>query len=129
MYTVTVRDRILVAHTLTGEQFGPAQRRHGATYVVEAAFRGETLDRSGVLVDIGAATALLRSVLAELDYRDLDEHPAFAGRNSTTEVVAEVIGDALAARVGGGVLGVGVASVVVTLRESDVAWVSYERAP
>ena len=126
MFTVTVRDRIMVAHSLAGEEFGPAQRLHGATYVVEAAFRGPALDASGVLVDIAKATAELRSVLADLDFQNLDELPAFTGRNRTTEAVAEVIGDELAARVGAGALGEGVASVAVTLRESDVAWVTYE---
>ena len=128
MFTVTVRDRIMVAHSLRGEQFGPAQRRHGATYVVEASWRGPALDETGVLVDIGAAAQALRTVLADLDYCDLDEHPAFAGRNSTTEVIAQVIGDALA-RCGDGLgLGTGVEALVVALRESDVAWVTYERA-
>lgn len=128
-YTVTVRDRIMVAHSLRGEEFGPAQRLHGATYVVEAAFRGPEVDSSGVLVDIGRAAAELRDVLARLDYRNLDESPAFAGRNSTTEAVAEVIGDALGERIRAGVLGPHVSALVVTLRESDIAWVSYETGP
>jgi len=119
----------MVAHSFTGEEFGPAQRLHGATYVVEAAFRGGALDGSGVLVDIGRAAAELRAVLADLDYRNLDESAAFAGRNSTTEVVAEVIGDALAGRVRAGALGSGVEGLAVTLRESDIAWVTYETAP
>jgi 6-pyruvoyl-tetrahydropterin synthase len=129
MYTVTVRDRIMVAHSLAGEEFGPAQRLHGATYVVEAAFRGPKLDASGVLVDIGHAAAELLAVLADLDYRNLDEAPAFEGRNSTTEVVAQVVGDALAERIRTGMLGAGVTALSVTLRESDVAWVSYETEP
>src|SRR4051794_9112137 len=119
----------MVAHSLAGEVFGPAQRLHGATYVVDAAFRGEALDESGVLVDIGQAATELRAALANLDYRNLDESPAFDGRNSTTEAIARVIGDALAERVRAGALGSGVAAVLVTLRESDIAWVSYERAP
>ncbi|GAA1962684.1 6-carboxytetrahydropterin synthase [Nocardioides panacihumi] len=119
----------MVAHSFTGEEFGPAQRLHGATYVVEAAFRGGALDGSGVLVDIGRAAAELRAVLADLDYRNLDESAAFAGRNSTTEVVAEVVGDALAGRVRAGALGSGVEAIAVTLRESDIAWVTYETAP
>ena len=126
MFTVTVRDRIMVAHSLSGEEFGPAQRLHGATYVVEAAFRGRKLDATGVLVDIGKAAEELRAVLADLDFRNLDELPAFTGRNRTTEAVAVVIGDELAAGVGTGVLGGAVTSVAVTLRESDVAWVTYE---
>ena len=119
----------MVAHSFTGEEFGPAQRLHGATYVVEAGLRGQTLDDAGVLVDIGRAAAELREVLADLDYRNLDELPAFAGRNSSTEAVAQLVGDALAARVRAGVLGERVSAVVVTLRESDVAWVSYETTP
>jgi len=119
----------MVAHSFTGEEFGPAQRLHGATYVVEAGFRGDALDDSGVLVDIGRAAAELREVLAGLDYRNLDELPAFAGRNSSTEVVAQHVGDALVGRVRAGALGDRVAGVVVTLRESDVAWVSYEATP
>jgi 6-pyruvoyl-tetrahydropterin synthase len=119
----------MVAHSFTGEEFGPAQRLHGATYVVEAGFRGPALDRSGVLVDIGRAADELRAVLADLDYRNLDESPAFAGRNSSTEAVAQVVGDALADRVRAGALGGGVEAVVVTLRESDIAWVTYETAP
>ncbi|GAB7004363.1 6-carboxytetrahydropterin synthase [Nocardioides sp. AN3] len=126
---MTVRDRIMVAHSLTGAEFGPAQRLHGATYVVEAAFRGDELDGSGVLVDIGRAADELRAVLADLDYRNLDDVPAFEGRNSTTEVIAQVIGDALVDRVRAGVLGAGVAGVAITLRESDIAWVCYEAAP
>src|SRR4051795_3919577 len=121
-YAVTVRDRIMVAHSLTGEGFGPAQRLHGATYVIDATLRGPALDASGVLGDIGRAASELRAVLADLDYRNLDEPPAFAGRNSTTEAVAQVVGDALAARVRDGALGTGVTSLTVTLRESDVAW-------
>jgi 6-pyruvoyl-tetrahydropterin synthase len=119
----------MVAHSLAGEEFGPAQRLHGATYVVEAAFRGPALDRSGVLVDIGRAGAELRAVLARLDYRNLDECPELAGRNSTTEVLAELVGDALVDRVRAGALGAGVQAVAVTLRESDIAWVTYETTP
>jgi 6-pyruvoyltetrahydropterin/6-carboxytetrahydropterin synthase len=126
MYTVTVRDRIMIAHSFTGEEFGPAQRLHGATYVVEAGLRGPALDDSGVLVDIGRAAAELREVLADLDYRNLDDSPAFEGRNSSTEAIAQVIGDALVDRIRAGALGTGVEAVVVTLRESDIAWVAYE---
>jgi 6-pyruvoyl-tetrahydropterin synthase len=132
VFTVTVRDRVLVAHSLRGEVFGPAQRLHGATYVVDASFRGEHLDADGVLVDIGRAAAELRAVLADLDYRNLDEQPAFAGRNSTTEALAQEVADRLAGRVRAGALGdvVGrLTAIAVSLRESDVAWASYERAP
>lgn len=116
----------MVAHSLTGEEFGPAQRLHGATYVVEASFRGPALDEAGVLVDIGRAADELRAALADLDYRNLDDSPAFAGRNSTTEAIAQVIGDMLADRVRAGALGTGVRVLGVTLRESDIAWVAYE---
>lgn len=132
MFTVVVRDRLMVAHSLTGEVFGPAQRLHGATYVVDAAFRGDRLDDDAVLVDIGRAGTVLRQTLAELDYRNLDEHPAFRGRNSTTEALAREIADRLADRIRAGGLGDAVdrlTAIVVTLHESDVAWASYERAP
>lgn len=135
MFTVTVRDRVMIAHSLRGEVFGPAQRLHGATYVVDATFRGDRLDDDGVLVDIGRATTALREVLAGLDYRNLDDEAAFAGRNSTTEVVARVVADGLAERLRAGRLGGGadlgdrLQAILVTLRESDVAWASYERAP
>lgn len=135
MFTVTVRDRVMIAHSLRGEVFGPAQRLHGATYVVDATFRGDRLDDDGVLVDIGRATSALREVLAGLDYRNLDDEAAFAGRNSTTEVVARVVADGLAERLRAGRLGGGadlgdrLQAILVTLRESDVAWASYERAP
>ena len=132
MFTVTVRDRLMIAHSFTGEVFGPAQRLHGATYVVDARFHGERLDAHGVLVDIGRASQELRSVLADLDYRNLDDVPAFAGRNSTTEVVAREVADRLADRVRAGALGDALgrlSGIRVILRESDVAWASYERAP
>ena len=132
MFTVTVRDRMMVAHSLEGEAFGPAQRLHGATYVVDASFRGERLDGDGMLVDIGRASEELRAVLADLDYRNLDELPAFAGRHSTTEVVAREVADRLADRVRAGALGDALGRVTgirVSLRESDVAWASFERTP
>lgn len=132
MFSVTVRDRVMIAHSLRGEVFGPAQRLHGATYVVEATFRGDRLDADGILLDIGRASAELRDVLASLDYRNLDDEAAFAGRNSTTEVLAQEVADRLAARLGAGRLGEvdgRLDAIVVTLRESDVAWASYERAP
>ncbi|GAB3196235.1 6-carboxytetrahydropterin synthase [Nocardioides hungaricus] len=125
MFTVTVRDHMMVAHSLRGEVFGPAQRLHGATYVVDAAFSGPELGPDGILLDIGAATDLLRSVLGELTYRNLDDVPELAGANTTTEVLARTVADRLAARAAG--LGP-VARLVVTLHESHVAWASYERA-
>ncbi len=131
MFGVTVRDHIMIAHSFRGEVFGPAQRLHGATFVVDATFRRAELDADGIVVDIGAATDALRAVLAELNYRNLDDEPDFAGMNTTTEVLARVIADRLADRARGGDLGDGareLEGLVVTLRESHVAWASYERA-
>lgn len=128
MYFVRVRDRVMIAHSFTGELFGPAQRRHGATFVVDVEFRGPELGAEGVLVDIGRATAVLREVLAEIDYRDLDEHPDFAGRNSTTEVVARWIFDRMARAVRDGRLGPGsegLEELVVDIAESDIARAGY----
>ena len=131
MFSVTVRDHVMIAHSLRGEVFGPAQRLHGATYVVDATFRRAELDSDGVVVDIGRAGTELRAVLAELDYRNLDDEPSLAGVNTTTEVLARLIGDRLAERAHAGALG-GAAgtldSLVVTLHESPVASASYERA-
>ena len=121
---MTVRDHILIAHSLRGETFGPAQRLHGATYVVDATFRRAELDADGVVVDIGRATEELRAVLAELDYRNLDEEPSLAGLNTTTEALARLIADRLAERF----QAVGLDGLVVTLHESPVASASYERA-
>ena len=131
MFSVNVRDHMLVAHSLQGEGFGPAQRLHGATYVVDATFRGETLDDDGILVDIGRATEELRAVVADLSYRNLDEEVAFKDTNSTTEVLAKHVADQLADRVRDGALGdpARVSGILVTLHESHVAWASYERAP
>jgi 6-pyruvoyl-tetrahydropterin synthase len=131
MFSVTVRDHVLIAHSLRGEVFGPAQRLHGATYVVDATFRRASLDADGIVVDIGRATQALRAVLSELGYRNLDDEPALAGQNTTTEALAQVIADRLAERVQAGKLGEGARELdglVVTLRESHVAWASYERA-
>ena len=131
MFSVTVRDHILVAHTLRGDVFGPAQQLHGATYVVDATFRRRELDTDGIVVDIGRSTEELRAVLADLTYRNLDDEPAFAGMNTTTEALAQVIADRLAERVHRGALGdaaKGLDGVTVTLHESHVAWASYERA-
>lgn len=131
MFSVTVRDHLMVAHSLRGDVFGPAQRLHGATYVVDATFRGKRLDPDGVLVDIGRAGEELRRVVAGLTYRNLDDEAAFAGMNTTTEQLARVIADRLADSVHSGALGdgaPGLAAIVVTLHESHVAWASYERA-
>jgi 6-pyruvoyl-tetrahydropterin synthase len=131
VFSVTVRDHMFVAHSLRGEAFGPAQRLHGATYVVEATFRRAELDSDGVVVDIGRATEQLRTVLAELDYRNLDDEPSLAGVNTTTETLARLIADRLAELAGAGALGDPARTLdglVVTLRESPVASASYERA-
>ena len=130
MFSVTVRDHMMIAHSFRGEVFGPAQRLHGATYVVDATFRRAELDADGIVVDIGRATAELHAILAELDYRNLDDEPAFAGRNTSTEVLAQIVADRLAERAHVGALGEGaraLAGLVVTLHESHVAWASYER--
>jgi 6-pyruvoyl-tetrahydropterin synthase len=130
MFSVTVRDHFMVAHSFRGEVFGPAQRLHGATFVVDATFRRPSLDADGIVVDIAAAARELKAVLAELNLRNLDEEPAFAGVNTTTEVLAQVIADRLADRVRAGRLGESaraVTGLVVTLHESHVAWASYER--
>ncbi|HEX2588371.1 MAG TPA: 6-carboxytetrahydropterin synthase [Gaiellales bacterium] len=131
MFAVTVRDHVMIAHSLRGEVFGPAQRLHGATYVVDATFRRSQVDADGIVVDIGRATDALRAVLEDLDYRNLDEHPAFAGANSTTEMLAKLIADRLVERIRSGELGDAAREldgVAVTLRESHVAWASFERS-
>lgn len=131
MYSVTVRDHIMIAHSMRGAVFGPAQRLHGATYIVDATFRRASLDDDGIVVDIGRASQELHHVLAELNYRNLDEQPAFAETNSSTETLARTIADRLAERIHGGNLGDGARDLdglVVTLHESHVAWASYERA-
>ncbi|HEX6471970.1 MAG TPA: 6-carboxytetrahydropterin synthase [Streptosporangiaceae bacterium] len=131
MFALTVRDHVMIAHSFRGEVFGPAQRLHGATYVVDATFRRAELDADGIVVDIGLAAGRLRAVLDELNYRNLDDEPAFAGVNTSTEYLAKVIADRLADRVGAGELGAGaggLAAIQVTLRESHVAWASYERS-
>ena len=131
MFSVTVRDHMMVAHSLRGDVFGPAQRLHGATYVVDATFRRRDLSADGIVVDIGRATEELRAVLADLDYRNLDDEPAFAGMNTTTEALAQVVADRLAERLHRGALGDAgreLEGLSVTLHESHVAWASYERA-
>ncbi|KQV69450.1 6-pyruvoyl tetrahydropterin synthase [Nocardioides sp. Root122] len=130
MFGLTVRDHMMVAHSFRGEVFGPAQALHGATFVVDATFRGETLDADGILVDIGRATEVLKQVVGELSYRNLDEVPAFAGTNTTTEVLARHVADRLAELVAAGAVGPAdhLSGLVVTLHESHVAWASYERA-
>jgi 6-pyruvoyl-tetrahydropterin synthase len=131
MFRVTVRDHTMIAHSLRGAVFGPAQRLHGATYVVDATFTREELDEDGIVVDIGRASAALRDVLADVDYRNLDEDPAFASANSSTEALARLIADRLADRIHAGELGDGareLSGLAVTLHESHVAWASFERS-
>ena len=130
MFAVTVRDHMMIAHSLRGETFGPAQRLHGATYVVDATFRRAALDADNIVIDIGRASDQLHALLAELSYRNLDEEDAFEGVNTSTEALAQVVADRLAERVRAGALGQGaheLHSIAVTLRESHVASASYER--
>jgi 6-pyruvoyl-tetrahydropterin synthase len=132
MFEVTVRDHMMIAHSFRGEVFGPARSLHGATYVVDSAFARDGLDDDGIVLDIGRASEALRAVLAELTYRNLDDEEAFAGRNTTTEVLAREITDRLAGRLRAGELGVAheaLTRIRVTLHESPVAWASYERSP
>lgn len=127
-YTVTVRDHLMVAHSFTGEVFGPAQRLHGATFIVDATFGADDVDADGIVVDIGLATTVLGEVTGSLTYRNLDDEPEFAGTNTTTEVLCRVIADRLADRAADGGLGTNsIASVSVTLHESHIAWASYSR--
>ena len=130
MFSVTVRDHMMIAHSFRGDVFGPAQRLHGATYVVDATFRRATLDADNIVVDIGLAADALRAVVAELTYRNLDEEPVFAGINTSTEALAQVVADRLAERVQAGAVGDGARDLdglAVSLHESHVAWASYER--
>jgi 6-pyruvoyl-tetrahydropterin synthase len=130
VFSVTVRDHMMIAHSLRGEVFGPAQRLHGATYIVDATFRRAALDADNIVVDIGRAAQELHDVVAELTYRNLDDEAAFAGMNTSTEALARVVADRLAERVRAGALGDGARDVdglIVTLRESHIAWASFER--
>lgn len=130
MFSVTIRDHMMIAHSLRGDVFGPAQRLHGATYVVDATFRRATLDANGIVVDIGRAAEALRAVVSELGYRNLNDDVEFAGVNTTAEALARVVADRLAERAREGAVGDGARELdglVVTLRESHVAWASYER--
>ena len=129
MYSVSVRDHIMIAHSFRGEVFGPAQRLHGATFIVDVEFRRLDLDPDGIVVDIGRASETLRSTLADLNYRNLDDVTAFKGRNTTTEFLAKLIFDALAGAIRRGELGSGagaIESMRVTLHESHVAWASFD---
>ncbi|MCU1628499.1 MAG: hypothetical protein JWP64_3448 [Pseudonocardia sp.] len=130
MFSITVRDHMMVAHSFRGEVFGPAQRLHGATFVVDATFRRPDLDVDNIVVDIGLATTELGAVVGALSYRNLDDEPDFAGINTSTEFLAKVVADRLADRIHAGALGEGargIAEIAVTLHESHVASASYER--
>lgn len=130
MFKVTIRDHIMIAHSFAGEVFGPAQQMHGATFIVDASFASADLDENGIVVDIGLASERLHAVLADLNYKNLDEEPALAGQNTTTEVLARVIADRLADSAKAGSLGPGgraLAEIEVTLHESHIAWASYSR--
>ena len=131
MFSVTVRDHMMIAHSLRGETFGPAQGLHGATYVIDATFRRADLDADGIVVDIGRAAEELHAVVSELNYRNLDDEPSLAGMNTTTEALARLIADRLAERAHAGALGDsarGLDGLAVTLHESHIASASYERA-
>ena len=130
MFSLTVRDHIMIAHSFHGAAFGPAQRLHGATYVIDATFRRETLDENNIVVDIGRAAEELRAIAGDLSYRNLDDDPAYAGMNTSTEALARVVADRLAERVHAGAFGASahhLAGIMVTLHESHIAWASYER--
>jgi len=129
MYSLNVRDHFMIAHSFRGEVFGPAQRLHGATYVVDVTFRRAELDGDGLVIDIGLAANLLRATLDAMNYRNLDDESAFAGKNTTTEFLAREIYDRILGAVRAGELGEGargLTSICVTLNESHVAWGSYE---
>lgn len=129
MYTVSVRDHMMIAHSFKGDVFGPAQRLHGATYVVDMEFRRAELDPDGIVVDIGRAIDALRAVLADINFRNLDDEASFAGKNTTTEFLAKVVFDRMADAILRGNLGEGargIATARVTLHESHVAWAAYE---
>ena len=130
MFSVTVRDHMMIAHSLRGETFGPAQGLHGATYVIDATFRRADLDADGIVVDIGRAAEVLHAVVSELTYRNLDDEPSLAGMNTTTEALARLIADRLAERAHAGALGDsarGLDGLTVTLHESHLASAAYER--
>lgn len=129
MYSLNVRDHFMIAHSLRGPVFGPAQNLHGATYVVDATFRRPILDADGLVVDIGQASACLKAILADLNYRNLDDEPRFSESNTTTEFLAREIFDRLVQAIRDGKLGDnarGVTTLCVTLKESPVAWASFE---
>ena len=123
MFSVTVRDSMMIAHSLAGEVFGPAQRLHGATYIVDATFSARELDANGIVIDIGLASDALKSIVGALSYRNLDEEPELAGLNTTTERLCQFVADQLVAQLSSAA---SLFSIAVTLHESHVAWASYE---
>jgi len=126
-FSVTVRDHLMIAHSLRGDVFGPAQQLHGATFLVDATFRADELDADGVVVDIGRAGDVVREIVGALTYRNLDDEPDLQGVNTTTERLCQIVGDRLAARVRDGAVGAArLTGITVTLHESHVAWASYE---
>jgi 6-pyruvoyl-tetrahydropterin synthase len=126
-FSLTVRDHIMIAHSLRGEVFGPAQRLHGATYLVDATFRAEVLDEDGIVIDIGRASQALQEITASLSYRNLDDEPSLADVNTTTERLCQLIGDRLASRAREGAFQPAVLTgITITLHESHIAWASYE---
>jgi 6-pyruvoyl-tetrahydropterin synthase len=130
LFSVTVRDHMMIAHSFTGEVYGPAQKLHGATFVVDATFKRAELDDDNIVVDIGRASAELKAIVGAFSYRNLDELPEFTGVNTSTEFLAKVIADRLAGKVAAGELGAGASGLTgiqVTLHESHVAWAGYER--
>ncbi len=130
MFSVTVRDHIMIAHSFSGEVFGPARKLHGATFVVDATFKRQELDADNIVVDIGRASEQLHEVCGALSYRNLDDEPDFAGTNTSTEFLAKVIADRLAVRIKAGEFGPGASGLTgleVKLHESHLAWASYER--
>ena len=129
MYSVSVREHFMIAHSFQGEVFGPAQNMHGATYVVDVEFRRPELDSNGIVVDIGRAGETLKAILSELNFKNLDDEPQFAGKNTTTEFLARHFFDRIATKIADGSLGPGadgLVSMKVTLNESHVAWAAYE---
>ena len=129
MYAVEIRDHVMIAHSIKGEAFGPAQKLHGATYVIDVSFAREKLDSNDIVVDIGLATDVIKEVLHQINFANLDEHPAFTGRRSTTEAVAKWVFDQIVAAITAGRLGAeasGIAQVKITLHESHVARASFE---
>lgn len=131
MFALTVRDHLMIAHSFTGEVFGPAQKLHGATYVVDVEFQCAELDADGLVVDIGLASQALSKVMETYNYKNLDEVPSLSGMNTTTEQMAKVVFDDMAARIAAGDLGPGgprLSGMKVSLHESHIAWASYEGA-